>query len=242
MDQGKTDSPIQPSEPAVNPGFQGGNFANYQQPSSPSAPSSSGTNVFTPQAAGKKSSLAKNIIVSGILVLLLAGLVLGFDKARSFLSKAEGGCVPENLSETNLTPNSVEIVFQTGKTCQVEVAYGTSSESLLLQVPEASASLNHRVRLSPLLPSTTYYYQVMADGKKVGQVRSFLTKVSQAPTIPPGPTGELVGAVSPTPKISAYTIDDFKSHFGTANTAFDIDKNGIVNTRDWVLYQKSVTK
>jgi len=229
-----------PQEPAANPGFPSGptGFAGFQTSPQPSvAPAAS---VFTPQAETKKKGVGKSVIVVGILVLMLVGLVLGFDKARSFLSRAEGGCTPENLSEANLTPNSVEIIFSTGKTCQVEVAYGTNSESLLLQVPEAMASLNHRIRLSPLLPSTSYYYQVMAEGKKVGEVRSFLTKVAQSPTIAPV-------VPSPIPTVASgtsgeYTFADFERYFGTANATYDTDKNGIVNTRDWILYQKTLVK
>lgn len=229
----------QPQEPVASPGFPSGGFAGFQMP--PPTPPAPTASVFAPPVRSRKG-VGKSVIIAGILVLMLVALVLGFDKARSFLSKAEGGCTPENISEANLTQNSVEIVFQTGKACQVEVAYGTKPGELLLQVPEAMASLNHRIRLSPLLPSTPYSYQVLVDGKKVGQEHSFTTKVAQAPTIPPTPTSGAV-VVSPTPGgARTYTYDDFERYFGTANTTFDIDKNGVVNTRDWILYQKSQTK
>lgn len=184
--------------------------------------------VFTPPRPPSRGLNTKSIILIGVLVLVLVGLILGFDKARSFLSKAagEGGCEPENLRETNLAQTSVEIVFSTSKACKAEVNYGISQDGMLLQVPEAMASLNHRIRLSPLLPSTTYYYQVNVEGKKIEPARSFLTLVVPIPTqIPTSSAG--------------YTFNDFSPYLGTANPTFDMDKNGVVNSADWLLYQGS---
>jgi len=235
-----------PNPPAPGAGFMAAGFRptpSFPPPQGSSVPPPPTPTVFTmPENAQKKTAVGKNIILAGVMVLILAGLVLGFDKARSFLSQAEGSCDPENLAETNLTPNSVEITFQTGKACLTAVSYGTSSESMLLQVPEAMASLNHRIRLAPLLPSTTYYYQVSAEGKKVGTVRSFLTKISQTPTEPPVMAPTETPAVVPTQATSSgkFTSEDFKAEFGGSNTTFDIDKNGVVNARDWVLYQETV--
>lgn len=199
-------------------------------------PPPEGTNpvaVFTPPKSQKKK-IGKSIIIVAVLVLLLAGLVLGFDKARSLLSQATGGCEPEGLSETNITATSVEVVFQTGKTCQVSVNYGISQDGMLLEVPEAMASLNHRIRLSPLLPSTAYYYQVKADGQKFEPVRSFQTTAVANPTPTASPT-----AIPTSGNPLNYSFEDFSPHFGTANADFDIDKNGVVNSRDWQLYLQS---
>jgi hypothetical protein len=234
--------------------------------SPPSSPLPSTEGMIVPQPKTKPKGVGvKNLVLVVALVIMLGGLVAGFGKVRSFLTNAQGGCDPEGLTEANLTANSIEIVFQTGKACQMEVAYGTSSEALLLQVPEAMASINHRIRLAPLLASTTYYYQVVSEGKKVGQVRSFLTK---APDVTPPPVsveepGEEVNPVVqpsetlpeepvPTPSSIAeeaavdssasaaekYTIEDFQSQFGGDNPVFDLDKNGVVNMRDWLMYQK----
>ena len=110
--------------------------------------------------------------------------------------------------------------------------YGISQDGMLLEVPEAMASLNHRVRLSPLLASTTYYYQVKSEGKKYDPIRSFST------TAYPTPIPTLVPTAVPTIS-GTYTFDDFVPFFGTSNATFDIDKNGIVNSRDWQMYLKA---
>lgn len=167
------------------------------------------------------------------MILVLAGLVLGFGKARSFLSKAETTCTPSAVQEKNVTPNSADISFQTEKACLMEVNYGTSSEAMLLKIPENTAALNHNIKLSPLLPSTTYYYQIWNDGKKVGEARSFLTGLAaNIVTVAPTPTPQVENPI--------LTFDDFAKHYGTSDAAFDFDKNGVVNSSDWIAYQKSL--
>lgn len=46
--------------------------------------------VFTPPKSPGKKFGGKNFIIIGVLILFLAGLILGFGKARSFLSRASG--------------------------------------------------------------------------------------------------------------------------------------------------------
>ena len=262
--------PKPPSNQVVNPGgvsipsyttppsFQ---VPQYQQPQNQTPPPNPYPNqapmpkTFTSETP-KKGNGVKGVLIVGILVLLMAGLVLGFGKARSFLTGAEGGCFPENLAEASLTNNSAEITFQTGKTCQTSVAYGTTSETLLLQTPkEEMAAANHRIKISPLLPQQKYFYQVVDDqGKRVGIVKDFTTKMAQG-SAPPAetavsPTLAPTKAVSPTaipttkqasPSGSIttkYTYEDFAANFGGTNPVFDIDKNGIVNSLDWLKYQK----
>lgn len=209
---------------------------NFQ--SQPSVAPPSGSTVFTPAPSLSRKLPTKNILLVGVLVLLLAGLVFGFSKARSFLSKAEGDCTPSNVQEANLTSSSVEVTFRTEKACMVTVAYGTSTESMLLKVPEEIAALNHRVKLSPLLPSMTYYYQIVVDDKKVESVHSFLTKKTDAAGITP----TLAPSLSPTAVPTAsetFVFEDFVEQYGSANAKFDFDKNGIVNSSDWLYYQKT---
>lgn len=269
-------SPQQPASPqpasSPTPGFVGGGFkaAGFKTADQTSNPAEEAKKVEIPakqspnpgnqpgaspsvavvasKDKGGKGPGAKTIALVVFLVLVLGGLVAGFGKIRSFISSAQGSCEPEGISESNVTANSVEIVFQTGKACRMEVAYGTSKEALLLQVPEAMASLNHRIRLTPLLASTTYYYQIVNEGKKVSEVRSFLTKPPAAtpvPTVLPTAIPTVVPTSAETKSSPAtssasttYTLEDFQAKFGSESAEFDIDNNGVVNIRDWLLYQQ----
>lgn len=198
-----------------------------------------------------KAKIDKKIIIFGVGILVLGGLVFGITNFTGLFSKAagDGDCAPVGPAEANLTANSIEITFSTAKACQTVISYGTSAqpESLLLEVPEAMASLNHRFKLSPLLPSTTYYYQVKtSEGKAVGAIRNFLTLRSESsqPAQQPASQPSTVPTVRPTtaPASSGSgtkTFEDFQMYFGTANTTYDINKDGIVNYADWSAYQKS---
>ncbi len=187
----------------------------------------------------KKVTINKNILLVIFFLLILAGLIYGLNKFTGLFSKAGGECVPQNVRTADLTGNSVDITFQTDKACQAEVAYGTGSqaEALLLQVPETLASLNHRVRLTPLLPATTYYYQVKIDGKPVGEIYSFLTLASSGGVVPVATKSPTVAPTTAVPT-TVYTFEDFQAKFGTNSSVFDTDKNGVVNILDWLAYQK----
>ena len=182
----------------------------------------------------KKVTINKNILLVIFFLLILAGLIYGLNKFTGLFSKAGGECIPQNVRTVDLTGSSVDITFQTDKACQAEVAYGTGNqaEALLLRVPETTASLNHRLRLTPLLPATTYYYQVKIDNKPVGEIYSFLTLAS---------SGGVVPVVTKRPTVvpaTIYTFEDFQTKFGTTEPVFDTDKNGVVNVLDWLEYQK----
>lgn len=200
----------------------------------------------TPQSANKQKGSGKGAIIAGASVLALGAIVFGVTKFTGLFSKAssEDSCTPSAVAEEQVTANSATIVFQTPSACQVEIAYGTSAqaEALLLQVPEAMASLNHSVKLSPLLPSTAYYYQLKVEGKPLGNVRNFLTLPVSGQTGAVPTNAPTVSPVIPTQTAgkTTYTIEDFQAKFGTVDSAFDIDKNGIVNFGDWTAYQKTL--
>jgi len=204
--------------------------------SPPPPPPKDEVKAVTPKPEGSKAGVKVALIMAAIV--LLAGSAYGVTQFTGLFSKAAGEtCTPEGIQEANLTANSVEIIFQTDKTCQTEIAYGTSNqpEALLLQVPEAMASLNHKVKLSPLLPATAYYYQIKVDGKAVSTIRNFLTLRADG--------GSAVATAVPTAKPASpsgeYAFEDFQPLFGTEDETFDIDGNGIVNFADWAEYQKS---
>ncbi len=191
------------------------------------------------------------IVVVGIVVWQMGAI-------RTFFGEAAGGAKPQGVRVANISANSATISWQTPEAVVGQIEYGTTPGSFLLRATETSPTTNHNVTLSPLLPETIYYFRIRV-GEEIyddnGAPYSFTTKEAAAKMPSPGispalplvsptvvisrptatPTQNLSPAISPTEK---YTLDDFKKAFGTSNAEFDINKDGMVNSADWVLYQE----
>jgi len=191
------------------------------------------------------------IVVVGIVVWQMGAI-------RTFFGEATGGAKPQGVRVANISANSAAISWQTTEPVVGQVEYGTTPGSFLLRATETSPTTNHNVSLSPLLPETIYYFRIRV-GEEIyddnGAPYSFTTKEAVAKMPSPGvspalplvsptvvisqptatPTQNLSPVISPTEK---YTLDDFKKAFGTSNAEFDINKDGVVNSADWVLYQE----
>lgn len=182
----------------------------------------------------------KMTVILLILIALFLGVAVAAVKTRTkIFPKAESQeCAPSGIKE-EITANSAEINFETARACQTQIVFGTSPDALLLKIPENMAVLNHKIKLSPLLPSTTYYYQIVTkDEKELSPIKSFLTKSpenqSASVNIPtPIPTVNPVENCSP---------EEFQKYYGTSNADYDFDKNGIVNSVDLILCRKNKNK
>lgn len=195
----------------------------------------------------------------GILAIVVVGIVVWqMGAIRTFFGEATGGAKPQGVRVANISANSAAISWQTTEPVVGQVEYGTTPGSFLLRATETSPTTNHNVSLSPLLPETIYYFRIRV-GEEIyddnGAPYSFTTKEAVAKMPSPGvspalplvsptvvisqptvtPTQNLSPVISPTEK---YTLDDFKKAFGTSNAEFDINKDGVVNSADWVLYQE----
>ena len=195
----------------------------------------------------------------GILAIVVVGIVVWqMGAIRTFFGEATGGAKPQGVRVANISANSAAISWQTAEPVVGQVEYGTTPGSFLLRATETSPTTNHNVTLSPLLPETIYYFRIRV-GEEIyddnGAPYSFTTKEAVAKMPSPGvspalplvsptvvisrptvtPTQNLSPVISPTEK---YTLDDFKKAFGTSNAEFDINKDGVVNSADWVLYQE----
>lgn len=196
----------------------------------------------------------------GILAIVVVGVVVWqMGVIRTFFGEATGGAKPQGVRVTNISANSAAISWQTTEPVVGQVEYGTTPGSFLLRATETSPTTNHNVTLSPLLPETIYYFRIRL-GEEIyddnGAPYSFTTKEAVAKMPSPGVSPALP-LVSPTAVISRptatptqslspvispiggkYTLDDFKKAFGTSNPEFDINKDGVVNSADWLLYQE----
>jgi len=195
----------------------------------------------------------------GILAIVVVGIVVWqMGAIRTFFGEATGGAKPQGVRVANISANSATISWQTAEPVVGQVEYGTTPGSFLLRATETSPTTNHNISLSPLLPETIYYFRIRV-GEEIyddnGAPYSFTTKEAVAKMPSPGvsptlplvsptvvisrptvtPTQNLSPVISPTEK---YTLDDFQKVFGTSNAEFDINKDGVVNSADWILYQE----
>lgn len=183
----------------------------------------------------------KAIII--IVILLLVGFlaVVGIRAARTYLGGAAGGTEPTNV-RAQADVKSATISWQTEKESQGVVEYGTTPASLLLRALETQQTMSHRVILSPLKENTTYYFRI-----KVGETIydnngipfSFKTQEDEGETPTAAPTVQ-VSTSTPTPatgsgnKVARCVMSEFKEKFGTSDSQYDFDNNGVVNSKDWI--------
>lgn len=171
----------------------------------------------------KKPSV-KTFIIIGILILFGVLGVFGMDTARTFLSGASADTMAKNvLSKPSEDGKSAVITWSSDKETQGVVEYGTSPASLLLRAPEAAATTNHSVNLSPLKANTKYHFRIKV-GEEIyddnGIPFTFSTKGSAVATqVLPSPTGS--AAVTPAPTVGSI-----------CDSNVDNNKDGVVNSLD----------
>ncbi|PIS15344.1 hypothetical protein COT63_00430 [Candidatus Shapirobacteria bacterium CG09_land_8_20_14_0_10_38_17] len=192
------------------------------------------------------------VLVSLFGIAIIVGVVLSMGKIRTFLGGATGSLRPGGVRVTNITANSATVIWQTSKAVAGQIEYGTTPGSFLLRNTETTQTSDHSLVLSPLLPETIYYFRIRI-GEEVydenGAPYSFTTKgavvsvpkatVSPLPTLPIStPSAAVTKAPSATSSATQYTLDDFQAKFGSSDSEFDINKDGVVNSADWILYQE----
>lgn len=202
-----------------------------------------------------------------LAIALIVGLVLGLDQVKNLFGQAASKQQPQGVRVTNIKANSATIVWQTASPAIGQIEYGTTPGSFLLRTAETNQTTNHSLTLSPLLPETIYYFRVRIGDQVYdnnGAPYSFTTQAAAETTLPttpaeqpPTPASQVTSSPTPTqatpktsptpnpaiptdgaPKSSSYTMADFVEKFGTSDPEFDINKDGVVNSQDWSLYQQ----
>ena len=165
-----------------------------------------------------------------MLIGIPAGILL-YSSPTGFNLGAKDTNKPENVSATVLSPQSVSITWITGKAVQGGVGYGLSADSMTLFTAESGSTVNHAVTLEGLAPGKNYYYVVKINNQSYdngGNPYTFMTSVGLTVT----PT------LTPTPASLVPGESGFPSAFGTNDPAYDLNKDGIVNTLDLELFRK----
>jgi len=180
------------------------------------------------------SNKGKIFLIIGLVVLLL-GIPLGIiflGGRTSFRLGATDPNQPESVKVSAITENSAIVSWTTKSAVQGLISYGLSATNLTLIQPETSPTANHQVELTRLLPQSNYYF-VIKVGEKVfdnnGQPFSFITQTKKETQASPTPTVK-------TP--SSLNENDLEAAMGTNNPMYDLNKDGIVNTLDLLLFRQ----
>lgn len=169
-----------------------------------------------------------------MLILVLVGVlgVLGVNTVRTYMSGAAADVEPIGVAAAaGEDGGTATISWTTNKAVQSVVEYGTTPASLLLRGVETDAATSHKLTITPLKANTSYYFRIRV-GEEVfdngGIPYSFKTKVS-------GP--EAGGAkVSTAPVVTKALTTPGKQ---SCDKTSDYNKDGVVNTMDFVLCIKN---
>jgi len=190
-------------------------------------------------------SKRKIFLVIGILILIISVPVAIFSLKNKTIFKlgAQPTNKPENIQIINLTEQSATITWTTQKATQGVINYGLSPTNLTLIQAENTPAINHQLNLTNLLPGNTYFFVIkIADNifDNNGQPFTFTTKSKElkpTPTFTPTPT--LIPSPTPT---TSLTEEGIQSAIGTNNPVYDLNKDGIVNTFDLLLFRQQQNK
>jgi len=178
----------------------------------------------------------KIFLIIGILILLVSVPVAVFilKQKTGFRLGAQKSDRPENVQIKNITNQTATLTWTTSKASQGFISYGISPTNLSLIQSENAPTTNHQVNLTGLLPETNYFFVINVGEKTFdnnGQPYTFKTQ--------PKETKEKPLAPSPTPTVSASLSEEkLKATMGTSNPLYDLNKDGIVNTLDLLLFRQ----
>jgi phosphodiesterase/alkaline phosphatase D-like protein len=166
----------------------------------------------------------KQLVVNVLIVFLLVGGVIGgifaVQQATNYLSRAQEDVgQPKNLSTRVLSADQAIVSWSTDEEVISLVLYGTGPTSLVEAQTELSSAKTHMVTLTNLKAETNYYFKIQV-GQQVfdenGQPWQFSTSSADSP-------GKL-------------SEKECRNAYGTNDSRFDMNKDGVVNGFDCKLY------
>lgn len=183
----------------------------------------------------------KTILVFGILILVMILSVVGLKTFKTMTSNASADYEPQGLVSTPATDGKSAVVsWETDKSVKASVFYGTNMASLLLMAADSEETTSHRISLGGLKPNTTYYYKVVVDENNTfdndGSMFSFKTTAAVTPT----PITTLAPEVTLAPTM-APSATSSATGSTTCNRTTDYDKNGVINSIDYLSCSKGTT-
>jgi len=197
----------------------------------------------------KKFSVKTLVIMAVVLVVVVLG-VIAVNSMKTFMTGATGAVEPKGVMATSGSDGkSATVTWTSDKESIAKIEYGTTAASLVLMTAETDSTTDHRLTLTSLRPSTTYYYRIRV-GEEVfdngGIPYNFKTKGEEiTPTLTPTAVpsvAECVGGVDYNGDgiINSFDIMNCRKSMGTVQgattsvceTPGDLNKDGIVNSFD----------
>lgn len=174
----------------------------------------------------------KTIVILAVLLVVIILGVVGAKTVQTFMSGATSDVEPVGVTAVSADDGKTATISWTSdKAAIAKVEYGTTAASLVLIATDNDSVTSHKVSLSSLRPSTTYYYRIRV-GEEVfdnsGIPYTFKTK------------GESETKVTPTisPVISSVPLAS--SSGGTeCKEGVDYNKDGVVNAFDLATCKKN---
>lgn len=193
-------------------------------------------------------NLFKSVALFVGLSISLGILVIGIISLRSYFTRASSTSAdPKNVRATNITDTGSAIVWETEIDTQGLVRYATDPSSFklgnssgLLFSAENSTGKTHEVKLSLLKPNTTYYYEI-SIGSDIYSQGGLVKNDNHLPYsfTTTQQTADTKKEESVLPSLNAET---FKTKFGTKDALYDLNKDGTVNSTDYLIFlSKSAT-
>lgn len=184
------------------------------------------------------NNLVKSLLLFVVLVLSLGVVVVGFLSFRSYFSRASGTGTPTNVRVSNITANGVTVMWETGTDTQGIVRFATDpsafsgNSSALLFAAETSSTAKHQVKLASLKADTTYYYEI-AIKESVYDKNGLVSENQHLPYSFTTSKADASETLENVPELDATT---FKQKFGSNDPLYDLNKDGIVNATDYLMF------
>ncbi|PIS14143.1 hypothetical protein COT65_00425 [Candidatus Shapirobacteria bacterium CG09_land_8_20_14_0_10_47_13] len=177
----------------------------------------------------------KILLIIGVVILLLGIPVAIYLVSRpaGFRLGAQTPNTPEGVSVSGVTTSGATITWTTPIAGQGGVSYGLSASSLIFFKPDAGETTNHVINLEGLVGGSPYFFVIKVGENSYdngGKPYTFETK----PTPPPPLPLSLPTSLPP----SSLTEEGLLGVMGTANAAYDLNKDGVVNLMDLEFLRK----
>lgn len=185
------------------------------------------------------NNLGKSLLLFIVLSLSLGIVVVGVLSFRSYFTRASGSNQPTNVRVSNISANSANVLWETSSDTQGIVrfatdpsAFSTGNSSALLFAAETASTTKHQVKLSSLKADTTYYYEVAIKDSVYDQ-NGLVSADKHLPFSFSSSKSDSSSATSDLPTLDAEV---FKQKFGSNDPLYDLNKDGIVNATDYLMF------